>query len=95
MSHKHIPSLDLNHFTHQDIRKKNQFVKMEKYKPKPPQIFIPDQASQTRTEEDNNLATEPLQDDKQEGVIEFLYDIFQENKKHPEPSNVPEEPGPL
>ena len=43
------------------------------------------------TEEGNNLATEPSPHNKEEGIIEFLYDIFQENEKNPEPSTVPKE----
>jgi len=68
---------------------KNQFVKIEK--PKSPEILTPEPIPEISTEEGNNLATEPLKNNKQERIIEFLYDIFQENEKTSEPSSFPEE----
>ena len=68
---------------------KNQFVKIEKAKP--PEVLMPEPIPEISTEEGNNLATEPLKNNKQERIIEFLYDIFQENEKTSEPSSFPEE----
>ena len=73
---------------------KNRFVKKEQPKTEPPQVFSPEPTPEIRTEEDNNLAAEPPPENKEEGIIEFLYDIFQETEKIPEPSTVPEEPAP-
>ena len=53
--------------------------------------MTPEPIPEISTEEGNNLATEPLKNNKQERIIEFLYDIFQENEKTSEPSSFPEE----
>jgi len=76
---------------------KNQFVKIEKPKaePQPPQIFTPEPKPEIRTEEDTNITTEPSEEKSKEGIIEFLYDIFQENETQPEPLPVPDGTTPL
>jgi len=76
---------------------KNQFVKIEKPKetPKPPQNFTRETPKEQKIEEENNITTDPPQDKKEEGIIEFLYDIFQENEKTPEPLPVPDDATPL
>lgn len=76
---------------------KNKFVKMEKPKdaPQPPQIFTPEPQPEIKIEEEKNLTAEPSKEKKEEGIIEFLYDIFQENEATPEPLPAPTETTPL
>ncbi|MBT6718600.1 MAG: hypothetical protein HOB18_13330 [Nitrospina sp.] len=66
---------------------KNQFVKIEKPKAplETPKTVTPEQPPEIKTEENDNSITEPLPDEEKEGVIEFLYDIFQEKEKPAEP----------
>ena len=46
-------------------------------------------------EDKNGLATaESSQDKKEEGIIEFLYDIFDENEKTKDPLPLPDETTP-
>ncbi|MBC8283334.1 MAG: hypothetical protein H8E32_05925 [Nitrospinae bacterium] len=76
---------------------KNKFVKIEK--PKEPQkpfpVLIPEPPAESGIEENKDLTLEPSLDKKEEGIIEFLYDIFQENEKTEEPLPQPNEATPL
>ena len=45
-------------------------------------------------DENSDLTTEPPQDKKKEGIVEFLYDIFQESEKKPESLPIPDETNP-
>lgn len=77
---------------------KNQFVKIEKQKEITVQSEIPrpDEPSEIVTEGNSAQTMDPQPDKKENGIIEFLYDIFQENETAPPPSNelspAPEEP---
>ena len=66
-------------------------LKIEKPESNPPPTFTPKPNPDNRSEEYESLATEPLKSKKEERIIEFLYDIFQENEKTPEPSTIPKE----
>ena len=71
---------------------KNKFVKIEKSTEptKSTPIFISESLPGSAVEKNNGLATvEPSQDNKEEGVIEFLYDIFEENEKTEDPLPLP------
>ena len=70
-------------------------MKIEKPKLDPRQIITPKPIPEIRMEERNDLETQPSLENKEEEIIEFLYDIFQENEKISEPSTVPKEPDPL
>ncbi len=73
---------------------KNQFVKIEKPKEAPelPEEFAPEQPQES---EESNETMKP--DKEEDGIIEFLYDIFQEKGKPPvsEPLPIPSEATPL
>jgi hypothetical protein len=76
---------------------KNKFVKTEQYKKvvKPNPLFIPEPLLGSGIEKKNGLATaEPSQDKKEEGIIEFLYDIFDENENTEDPLTLPDETTP-
>ena len=75
---------------------KNLFVKIEipNEAHKPPKIFKPKPWPESIMDEDSNLTTEPPQDKKKEGIVEFLYDIFQESEKKPESLPIPDETNP-
>ena len=75
---------------------KNLFVRIEipKEAPKPPKIFKPKTWPESIMDEDSDLTTEPPQDNKKEGIVEFPYDIFQESEKQPEPLTIPDETNP-
>ena len=75
---------------------KNLFVRIEtpKEAPKPPKIFKPKTWPESIMDEDSDLTTEPPQDNKKEGIVEFPYDIFQESEKQPESLTIPDETNP-
>ena len=62
---------------------KNRFVEIEipSEAHKPPQNLKPKPRPESIMDGDSDLTTEPPQDKKKEGIIEFFYDIFQETKK--------------
>jgi len=75
---------------------KNLFVKIEipNEAHKPPKIFKPKPWPESIMDENSDLTTEPPQDKKKEGIVEFLYDIFQESEKKPESLPIPDETNP-
>lgn len=72
----------------------NQFVKKEEPEetPKPPEIFTPEMQQGT---EDSNETLKP--DNEKDGIIEFLYDIFEQKEEPPasEPLPIPGDATPL
>jgi len=76
---------------------KNKFIKIEKTKEpvKSTPIYNPRSLLGSGLEENNGLLTgEPSQDKKEEGVIEFLYDIFDGNEKIQDPLPIPNQTSP-
>ena len=76
---------------------KNRFVEIEVTNEahKPSINLEPKPRPESIMDGDNDLTTEPPQDKKKEGIIEFFYDTFQETEKKPESLPIPDETNPL
>ena len=73
---------------------KNKFIKIEKTKEplKSTSFFTTESLPGPGVEENNGLVTtDPSQDKKEEGIIEFLYDIFEDNEKTEDTLSLPNE----
>ena len=73
---------------------KNKFIKIEKTKEplKSTYFYTTESLPGPEVEENNGLVTtDPSQDKKEEGIIEFLYDIFEDNEKTEDTLSLPNE----